>query len=99
MDAQGRITRFVEKPRPEEVFTDLANAGVLVVEPAVLEHIPPGEFFDFGLHLFPRLLEAGVSIYGWVIPRSAYLLDIGTPEKYEQARREWPVRERSLAWA
>ena len=99
MGKQGRITRFVEKPRPEEVFTDLANAGVLVVEPRVLDYIPPGEFYDFGLHLFPRLLEAGVSIYGWVIPRGTYLLDIGTPEKYEQARREWPVRERSLAWA
>ena len=99
MNEQGRITRFVEKPRPEEVFTDLANAGVLVVEPLVLDYIPPGEFFDFGLHLFPKLLEAGVSIYGWVIPRGTYLLDIGTPEKYAQARREWPVRERQHAWA
>ncbi len=98
MDERGRVTRFVEKPRPEEVFTDLANAGVLVVEPRVLDFIPPGEFYDFGLHLLPQLLEAGVSIYGWVIPPETYLLDIGTPEKYAQARREWPVRKRQQAW-
>lgn len=90
MDDDGRINRFVEKPRPEEVFTDLANAGVLVVEPTVISHIPPDMFYDFGRDLFPKLLAAGVSLYGWVIPEGTFLLDIGTPEKYAQAQREWP---------
>jgi NDP-sugar pyrophosphorylase family protein len=84
----------VEKPRPDEVFTDLASAGVLVMEPWVLDHIPAGAFYDFGLHLFPELIAAGKSIYGWTIPVGAYLLDIGSPAKYEQAQREWPLRAR-----
>ncbi len=94
LDGNGRITRFLEKPRPEEVFTDLANAGVLVVEPSVLDAIPDGEFSDFGLDVLPALLAAGAPLYGWPIPEGAYLLDIGSLEKYSQAQREWPVRAR-----
>jgi mannose-1-phosphate guanylyltransferase/phosphomannomutase len=85
----GKVTRFVEKPKPEDVFTDLASAGVLVVEPEVVQLIPPDRFYDFGIHLFPQLLRSGVSMYGWVIPPDTYLLDIGTPDKYAQAQREW----------
>lgn len=93
MDAGGRVNRFLEKPRPEEVFTDLANAGVLVVEPSVIQYIPANTFYDFGLHLLPELLEQDVSIYGWVVPPKSYLLDIGSIEKYEQAQREWHVHQ------
>ena len=89
LDETGKITRFVEKPRPDQVFTDLANTGVLVIEPDALKLIPPDTFYDFGQHLFPQLLLAGVSMYGWVIPHGTYLLDIGTPDKYAQAQREW----------
>jgi mannose-1-phosphate guanylyltransferase/phosphomannomutase len=90
LDDGARITRFVEKPPAEAVFTNLANAGVLVVEPHVIERIPPNAFYDFGRDLLPQLLASGVPIYGWVIPDRTYLLDIGTPEKYSQAEREWP---------
>ncbi len=93
MDPNGRVTRFAEKPKPDEVFTDLANAGVLIVEPDVISQIPPDGFYDFGLHLFPRLLERGISMYGWVVPDSTYVLDIGTPERYAQARRDWGGHE------
>lgn len=103
MDPTGKVTRFVEKPKPEEVFTDLANAGVLMLQPEVLDLIPAGTFCDFGLHVFPMLLAAGMSIYGWVVPPEAYVLDIGSPEKYQQANREWPAhqarRSRPLAKA
>ncbi len=91
-DDCGRITRFVEKPQPAEVFTDLANTGILVVEPHVIERIPPQVYCDFGRDLFPQLLADGVPLYGWVIPPGTYLLDIGTPEKYAQAQRDWAGR-------
>jgi NDP-sugar pyrophosphorylase family protein len=92
LDHRGRVTRFVEKPKPEEVFTDLANAGVLIIEPDIVKYIPSDTFYDFGQHLLPQLLRAGISMYGWVIPEKAYLLDIGTPDKYAQAQLEWPGR-------
>ena len=89
LDETGKITRFVEKPKPDEVFTDLANAGILVIEPEAVHRVPPNTFSDFGLHLFPELLRSGVSMYGWVIPDNTFLVDIGTPDKYAQAQHEW----------
>ncbi len=91
LDPRGRIRRFVEKPQPHQVFTDLANAGVLVMEPTVLSQIPPGRFYDFGLHLFPELLRQEIPLYGWVVPPGTRVLDIGTPDRYALAQRIWPT--------
>jgi phosphoheptose isomerase/dTDP-glucose pyrophosphorylase len=103
LGARGRVLRFVEKPRREEVFTDLANAGIMVVEPRVIPFIPENMYYDFGQHLLPKLLESTVSIYGWEVPPSAYVLDIGTNEKYQQAQTEWPLhyqlQQKDERWA
>ncbi|MGQ9586223.1 MAG: nucleotidyltransferase family protein [Anaerolineae bacterium] len=87
LDKAWRIRRFVEKPRPDEVFTDLANAGIYVLEPHVLQMIPKGQPYDFGRDLFPKCLERGKYLFGYIIRQ--YLLDIGTPEKYQQAQEDW----------
>lgn len=92
LDEDGRIVRFVEKPPRDQVFSDLANAGVYVMEPHLVPLIPPEQFYDFGHDLLPRLLEAGLPVYGRPIGADDYLLDIGSPEKYAQAQREWPLR-------
>jgi NDP-sugar pyrophosphorylase family protein len=86
IDATGRVLRFVEKPPPDQVFTDLASAGIIIAEPAILDFIPDEGFDDIGHHLLPRLLAAGVPMYGWPLPEGAYLMDIGSPEQYAQAQ-------------
>jgi NDP-sugar pyrophosphorylase family protein len=86
--ADGRVLRFVEKPRAWD-GGDTANAGVYVCEPEVAARIPPGAS-DFGHDIIPALLRAGAPVYGR--PLSGYLLDIGTPEAYEQAQRDWEER-------
>jgi mannose-1-phosphate guanylyltransferase/phosphomannomutase len=40
-DSDGRIERFLEKPSWSQVFSDTINTGVYVVEPEVLNHVPP----------------------------------------------------------
>ncbi|MGB5932989.1 MAG: nucleotidyltransferase family protein [Anaerolineae bacterium] len=92
LDGEGKLLRFVEKPPPEDVFTDLASTGVFVMEPRVLDRIPVDTFYDFGHHLFPALLTEGVPLYGY--PTDTYLVDIGTMEKYRQAQLD--VREGCL---
>jgi NDP-sugar pyrophosphorylase family protein len=95
LDDTGRITRFLEKPAPEHVFTDVANAGLCVLETPVLNMIeaPPR---DFGLHVFPAALAAGVPLFGWMLPDDGYLIDIGSPEKYARANAEWGRRGATL---
>lgn len=85
LDERQYVRRFVEKPRPDQVFSRLANAGVLVVEPSILDWIPPGVPFDFGRDVFPRMLELGMPIRGHLIHEM--LIDIGTPENYQRAQQ------------
>jgi len=87
----GKVATFLEKPRPEEIDTDLINAGVYVLEPEVLELIPPGRTISIEREVFPRLVEDG-SLYGVALP--GYWLDVGTPESYLQAHRD--VLERNF---
>ncbi len=79
----GRITRFVEKPPAAEVFSDLANAGVYVLDPAVFAHLPDGVSSDFGRDIFPALLAQDLLLHGTLL--GGYLQDTGTPDAYRQA--------------
>ena len=81
----GRVETFLEKPRPEEIDTDLINAGLYVLEPDVLELIPPDRAVSIEREVFPRLAADG-AVYGIALP--GYWLDIGTPESYLQAHRD-----------
>lgn len=77
LDAKGRIAKFKEKPAKEQAFSHLVNAGVYVLEPEVLEFIPPDQKFDFAKDLFPKLLSKGVPLYGSKI--DGVWMDIGQP--------------------
>ncbi len=85
-DGQGRIGQFLEKPSRDQVTSNMINAGIYVLEPDVLDCIPPTTHFMFEHHLFPLLLERGEPLYGY--PSSSYWMDIGTPEKYLQLHRD-----------
>jgi mannose-1-phosphate guanylyltransferase len=85
LDEAKNIVRFVEKPPRDQVFSNLANAGIYVLEPEVLNRIPAEQVYDFGLDVFPSLLADGIPIAGYIIEDS--LIDIGLPEKYEEANR------------
>jgi mannose-1-phosphate guanylyltransferase len=81
----GRVETFLEKPRPEEIDTDLINAGLYVLEPEVLELVPEGRAVSIEREVFPTLAAEG-SVYGIALP--GYWLDVGTPESYLQAHRD-----------
>jgi mannose-1-phosphate guanylyltransferase len=76
--AAGRVTRFVEKPPADQVFTDLANAGLLICDPGVLAHIPPATVYDFGRDLIPELLAQDVAVFGKPVAATEHVIDIGT---------------------
>lgn len=85
LDEAKNIIRFVEKPPRDQVFSNLANAGIYILEPQVLDRIPAEQVYDFGHNVFPDLLSEGVQVAGYVI--EDLLIDIGLPEKYEEANR------------
>jgi len=85
-DEEGRITRFLEKPTWGEVFSDTINTGIYVLEPEVMEYIPPETEFDFSNDLFPLLMERGEPLFGFVA--EGYWRDIGDLESYLQAHKD-----------
>ncbi len=46
-DGDGRVLRFLEKPKPEETSCRNINAGTYVLEPSVLDLIPKDENHSF----------------------------------------------------
>jgi mannose-1-phosphate guanylyltransferase len=76
------VSEFVEKPSPEEVDTNLINAGAYILERSILDEMPPpGANVSIERDVFPKLVGGG--LYGFV--GEGYWLDIGTPERYLQA--------------
>lgn len=88
----ARVSAFVEKPRAEEIDTNLINAGLYILEPEVLDLIAPDTVVSIERDVFPRLVEAG-SLYGFEL--DGYWRDVGTPESYLDAHRD--VLERTFA--
>ncbi len=85
-DDEGRIERFLEKPSWGQVFTDTVNTGIYVVEPEVLDEIPEGVEVDWAKDVFPRLLEGGAPMFGFIA--DGYWQDVGTLEAYQRAQTD-----------
>jgi mannose-1-phosphate guanylyltransferase/phosphomannomutase len=79
----GRVQRFLEKPSWGEVFSDLANTGIYVLDPAVFEYFRSGEVVDWSGDVFPKLLKEGEPVYGWVA--DGYWEDVGSHNAYLKA--------------
>ncbi|HEV2892314.1 MAG TPA: NDP-sugar synthase [Actinomycetota bacterium] len=86
VDDDDRVTAFLEKPGDLEDswVTDLINAGVYVLEPSVLDHVPAGQPSSFERNLFPSLLASGAPVYGYEL--HGYWRDLGTPIAYLAAQ-------------
>lgn len=83
-DKEGRIIRFLEKPKTkEEAFSNTINAGIYTIEPEILDYIPKGTPYDFSRDLFPDLLEKDRRVFGFA--EDSYWIDIGLPGNYLQA--------------
>lgn len=87
LDATGRVTSFEEKPANPR--GSLAYAGILIARASLFDWLPTDGFAgvaDLGKDVLPKL--AG-EMSG--APLAGYLLDIGTPENYARAVRDWPL--------
>jgi len=85
-DGEGFITRFQEKPKKGEAFSNLANTGIYVFNTKVFDHIPAGTFFGFGNNVFPALQAAKEPMLA--VPSEAYWKDVGNLAIYRQSQRD-----------
>jgi len=85
-EPDGRISRFLEKPTWSEVFSDTVNTGIYLLEPSVLDLIPPKRDFDFSKDLFPLMMREGKQLFGYVAP--GYWRDVGDLLEYRLAHQD-----------
>lgn len=64
-DETGRIREFREKPKPEDVISNLINSGVYIVNKEMIGFIPRGQMYDFSKDLVPKKTAEGYRIWGW----------------------------------
>jgi len=82
VDLDGCAIRGIrEKPR----LSHFINAGIYLVEPAALTHIPKGRPY-FMTDLIAALADAGETVVGF--PICEYWLDIGRHDDYEKANHD-----------
>ncbi|AEA33929.1 sugar phosphate nucleotidyltransferase [Hippea maritima] len=85
-DESGKIEKFVEKPTWGEVISDTINTGIYVIEPEILDYIPPKGSFDFAKDLFPLLMREGIEIMGYNL--DGYWRDVGNPDSYRNVHKD-----------
>lgn len=85
-DAEGKVVSFLEKPDYSKVAGNIANTGVYIISPSVIEKIPKDEVCDFGRDVFPKLLSDGEKIA--VYEDEGYWCDIGSIKTYISCQRD-----------
>jgi mannose-1-phosphate guanylyltransferase len=89
LEPDGRITRFVEKPRPGQTDSHWISAGLAIMEPGVFDFIPGDRPSDFGFDVFPAMLAAGRRLYGYQMSAREGLWWIDTPGDYARMQTLW----------
>jgi mannose-1-phosphate guanylyltransferase/phosphomannomutase len=95
-DEQQRIRRFLEKPSSSEIFSDTVNTGTYILEPEVLNYLPPNQEADFSKDLFPQLLAKGEPMYGFIA--EGYWCDVGHLDTYREAQYDALARRVKLSF-
>jgi mannose-1-phosphate guanylyltransferase len=75
------VSEFLEKPSPDQIDTNLINAGAYILDRSILDEMPPpGSNISIERDVFPKLVERG--LFGFAA--QGYWIDIGTPDRYLQ---------------
>jgi mannose-1-phosphate guanylyltransferase len=82
LSGDGTLVGFTEKP-PEPV-SDLVNAGIYAFTPSLVGELDDRRPLDIGYHMLPRLVNRARAVLV-----AGYFRDIGTPDAYRLAEKEW----------
>ena len=96
LDGNQRVTQFKEKPKTDEVFSNLINAGSYLFEDSIFDYIPKGRS-SLEREVFPVLAEER-ELNGFAF--DGYFIDAGTPKSWSLgvqasiANKRWKHGER-----
>ena len=82
LNGDGKVTAFEEKP----TLSYMANAGIYVLEPRLLEFIPQGRVCSLETETFPSVIAKGEQVNSYY--ESAYWADVGSMADFERVNNE-----------
>lgn len=82
----NKILQFVEKPKQGSEPSNLINAGMVILEPAVFEYLPQKTLIMIEKDIYPKLAQNG-KLVGY--PFEGQWFDTGTHEAYEEVLKKW----------
>lgn len=94
LDEGNWIQKFVEKPTDDAIASHWVNAGIYLMEPMLLDLIPPG-FSDFSQDIIPWYIADGHKVLGVKMPAPTIAMD--TPALLEEAKRQSQMYRESTA--
>lgn len=83
---QNKIVGFQEKPSYLGCVNDVANTGIYILSPKVLDLIPEDSFCDFARDVFPKMLAEKMSLMSY--EESGYWCDIGDLISYRECQSD-----------
>lgn len=83
---ENKIVGFLEKPSLAHCITDLANTGIYILSPKVLELINDSATVDFSNDIFPLMLEKGYNLFAY--EDNGYWCDIGDFNSYIKCQQD-----------
>jgi len=81
-----KIVEFLEKPQKKKGISQVLSAGVFCFEPKIFDYLSPKTNLSLEKDIFPRLAKEG-KLCGYLFEGKWF--DVGTPEIYEKAIKEW----------
>lgn len=86
IDYNSKILNLVEKPGEDwEKYGNLTATSLYILNKKILEFIEENQEIDIAKDIFPKMLEAGKNLFGYLT--NEYAKDIGTPERYEKVQQ------------
>jgi len=82
-----RIVHFVEKPKKEDAPSRLINAGTYILEPEVMDMLPPQPAGELSMErvAFPKVVASPRGMFGFTF--TGHWIDCGRPDAYLEAHR------------
>lgn len=94
LDAQGRVERFLEKPKPEETRSNLASLQIFTLSQRAFDYSKK-ESFSMEREVFPLICQKR-RIWGKAIPQTTPWIDVGTLSDLEKTNAD--IEEGKHGW-
>ncbi|MBI5227936.1 HAD-IIIA family hydrolase [Candidatus Micrarchaeota archaeon] len=80
----GRIIKFLGKPKKGDVFENISNAGVYCFEPSILKYFPDGVSM-LDKEVLPSVIVRGGKLFAY--KTNEHIHDMGTMDRLEKVRK------------